>query len=193
MGVRTWGQLVAVTFCIAATVPMVQAQSGRGRGPEAWRQSNREPLFDQGYVDGVRKGEADARGRRPFNTGNQGGPNNDYRRGFVDGYREGYTRTRAQVNRGAPDWRYQQQQQRSAVRGYREPAFATGFDSGYDKGVEDSRDGDRYDPVRHSDYRNADRGYRDTYGTKDAYRNNFRAGFRQGYEEGYRAGARNRR
>jgi hypothetical protein len=56
----------------------------------------------------------------------------------------------------------------------------------------DGQDGQRYDPVRHRDYRDGQRGYVSTYGSKDAYKTNFRTGFRQGYEDGYREGARTR-
>ena len=74
-----------------------------------------------------------------------------------------------------------------------DPASASGYDAGYEKGLADGRDGHRYDPVRHRDYRDGERGYRGEYGSRDAYRINFRAGFRQGYEDGYRDGARYRR
>lgn len=74
-----------------------------------------------------------------------------------------------------------------------EPAFAAGYADGYSHGMSDGTDGQRYDPVRHSEYRDAERGYRDSYGSRDAYRTNYRTGFRQGYEEGYRLGTRNRR
>ena len=73
-----------------------------------------------------------------------------------------------------------------APRGYQEPAFARGYSVGYSKGTTDGRHHDRYDPVSHKDYKDADEGYFGAYGTKDAYRNNYRAGFRQGYDEGYR-------
>jgi len=76
---------------------------------------------------------------------------------------------------------------------YQEPAFARGYDDGYMRGVDDSRDRDRYDPVGHRDYRSGEQGYSRDYGSRDAYRNNYRAGFRQGYDEGYREGARGRR
>jgi hypothetical protein len=73
-----------------------------------------------------------------------------------------------------------------AGRGYQEPAFARGYGDGYMNGQSDGRDRDRYDPVRHKDYKQGDQGYFNAYGSKDAYRNNYRAGFRQGYEDGYR-------
>lgn len=48
-------------------------------------------------------------------------------------------------------------------------AWQNGHRDGYEKGVEDARDRDSYDPVRHSRYRNADRGYDRRYGSKDQY------------------------
>jgi hypothetical protein len=75
-------------------------------------------------------------------------------------------------------------------RALREPAAARGYADGYEEGLRDARDRDRYDPVRSRDYREADQGYYRDYGSRDAYRNNYRLGFRQGYDEGYRLGRR---
>ena len=193
MGLRTWKPLLAAWVCIATAVPFADAaQGGRGRTPEVRRQ-NSDDTYDRGYRDGVRQGELDAQSGRSFGSRTLTGARSDYRVGFTDGYRTGYDRQHALAPlRDRRDVRAQQQQ-RVVPRGYREPAFATGFDNGYERGLTDGRDGDRYDPVRHRDYRDAERGYRDAYGSRDAYRTNFRAGFRQGYEEGYRAGTRNRR
>lgn len=90
----------------------------------------------------------------------------------------------------AQDRRWGAGRQARAV--YQDPAFARGYAEGYQRGLDDGRDRDRYDAVRHRDYRDADDGYFRRYGPKRAYENNFRAGFRQGYEEGYRDGARRR-
>ena len=79
------------------------------------------------------------------------------------------------------------------TRIYQDPANTKGYDSGYDLGLADARDGQRYDPVRHRDYRDADRGYSNAYGSRDGYKSNFRTGFRQGYEDGYREGARTKK
>jgi hypothetical protein len=78
-------------------------------------------------------------------------------------------------------------------RNYHDAASLNGYESGWDLGLLDGRDGERYDPVRHRDYRDADRGYASTYGSRDGYKTKFRAGFRQGYEEGYREGTRTRK
>lgn len=156
--------------------------------------------YDIGYREGAARGELDARDSREFNydrnsayrsadlgydkkLGTRDAFRNDFRRGFAAGYRTSYERTAL---------RRDDRSGRRPPRGYQEPAGARGYSEGYDKGLDDGRDHDRYDPVRHSDYRDADEGYKREYGSKDAYKNNFRAGFRQGYEDGYREGARRR-
>lgn len=68
---------------------------------------------------------------------------------------------------------------------YGGPAFDNGFRDGLDKGREDRGDNDSYDPVRHSRYRSADRGYNSRYGTKDRYKLAYRDGFEAGYAQGY--------
>lgn len=79
---------------------------------------------------------------------------------------------------------------RQVPRGYHESAFTRGYGDGYEHGLADGRRRNRYDPVGSREYRNGDAGYSDSYGSRDAYKNNYRAGFRQGYEDGYRVGTR---
>jgi hypothetical protein len=79
------------------------------------------------------------------------------------------------------------------IRRYQEPAYARGYSDGYQHGWNDGRDRDRYDPVGHPDYREANQGFYGGYGPRSAYRTNYRSGFRPGYEDGYRDGQRSRR
>jgi hypothetical protein len=79
------------------------------------------------------------------------------------------------------------------ARASQEPALARGYADGYEIGLDNGRDRNRYDPVGSRSYRAGDSGYYRDYGPRDAYRNNYRAGFRQGYETGYRDGSRGRR
>lgn len=72
------------------------------------------------------------------------------------------------------------------ARGVNTVPYNNGYRDGLEKGREDARDGDSYDPVRHSRYRSADRGYNSRYGTKDDYKLVYRDGFEAGYEQGYR-------
>jgi|RhiMethySRZTD1v2_1073278.scaffolds.fasta_scaffold06407_4 hypothetical protein len=69
---------------------------------------------------------------------------------------------------------------------YNSVPYDNGYRDGLEKGREDANDRDSYDPVRHSWYRNGDRGYNSRYGTKDAYKLTYRDGFEAGYEQGYR-------
>ena len=66
------------------------------------------------------------------------------------------------------------------------PAFANGVRDGYEKGREDARDRDPFDPRRHGWYRGGDRGYRNEYGPRRQYEDLYRQGFQEGYERGYR-------
>lgn len=100
---------------------------------------------------------------------------------------------RARVVVVAPQVRERDGFDRRRPRGYTEPAFARGYSDGFRIGADDGHDRDRYDPVRHREYRSGDKGYYREYGPKDAYKNNYRAGFRQGYEDGYRDRANHRR
>ena len=65
-------------------------------------------------------------------------------------------------------------------------AYDNGYRDGLAKGTEDARDRDSFDPVRHKEYRNADRGYNSRYGTKDQYKLTYRDGFDAGYSQSYR-------
>jgi hypothetical protein len=79
---------------------------------------------------------------------------------------------------------------RQVQRRFEEPAYARGYADGRARGLQDGRNHERYDPTGSREYRNADQGFQESYGSRDAYRNNYRAGFRQGYEDGYREGTR---
>jgi flagellar biosynthesis/type III secretory pathway protein FliH len=163
--------------------------------------------YDTGYREGLQRGERDGRDRRAFGferddayrSGERGYDRRfgtreryrvDFRRGFEAGYRAGYDRVRVNARDDRRNDRRNDRQDWRVPRGFQEPAAARGYSDGYEQGLEDGDDRDRYDPVRHSDYREGDQGYQRDYGSKDAYKNNYRAGFRQGYEDGYRAGAR---
>lgn len=171
------------------TLNVPAAAAAQGRSVYGVRQNDQ---YDRGYRDGLRDGERDGRAGRAFDYDNDrrlSRAGDHFQRGYADGYRAGYERFRGRINHGrripGPYAR--------GRGGYQDPAFARGYSEGFEKGRDDGRDRDRYDPVRHRDYRDADDGYYRDYGAKQVYENNYRAGFRQGYEEGYRDGGRYRR
>lgn len=174
--------IALLALLMIGAMPACAAAQGR---PFTYSQ-NRDD-YDRGYRDGLRDGERDARRGRAFDYDNDrrlSRRRDEFRRGYVEGYRTGFERIRgaARAHRGSRGFGGSR-----AIRGgYQDPAFARGYADGLERGRDDGRDRDRYDPVRHRDYRSADDGYFREYGPKQAYENNYRAGFRQGYEEGYR-------
>jgi len=199
MGARHWARwlLMAATCALLAAPVAAQTYGNYGNG-----NYGNNGAFDRGYREGIQRGADDARrgrryelerdnvyrdGDRGYNSriGNRSDYRNDFRRGYASGYRAGYYNERGDVVQGRRDDR-----RAGGQRGYQDPAFARGYSDGWEKGLDDGRDRDRFDPLRHGDYRSADQGYQRSYGSKDTYKNNYRQGFRQGYEDGYRGGNR---
>ena len=217
MGARGIRWIIAASACgwlVAgpAIAPTQAQETGRRAVPRAIAQLAN--AYEEGFLDGARQGEFDARNGRDerydrdavyraadrgytSGWGSRDAYRNEFRRGFAAGYRQAYGRARSdsRLDRrdDRRDRRDDRRQDRRWGRGYQEPATARGYADGYAKGVDDVRDRDRYDPTRHGDYKDGDEGYYREYGSKDAYKNNYRLGFRQGYEDGYRDGNNNRR
>jgi hypothetical protein len=83
------------------------------------------------------------------------------------------------------DQRYRDRDYRS-TRAYNSVPYDNGYRDGLEKGREDANDRDSFDPVRHSWYRSANRGYNNRYGSKDSYKLTYRDGFEAGYQQAYR-------
>ena len=182
-------RVLVALLVVLTSLPVTTPLAAQGRGLYGERTSAQ---YERGYRDGLRDGERDARGGRAFDYDNDrqlSRRGDRFQRGYADGYRAGYQRFRGE-SRGRRSVGPNAGRGRG---GYQDPAFARGYSDGFERGLDDGRDRDRYDPVRHRDYRDADDGYFRDYGPKQAYENNYRAGFRQGYEEGYRDGTRSRR
>jgi hypothetical protein len=182
-----------VAVCTLLTAPMAEAQFGRrdrddrpGLGNQQWENA-RQNAYDRGLREGLQRGQEDSRRGRDFRLeahdvyrdadrgyqsryGSRDAYRNVFRQGFSTGYRDGYQRGRAIGGRS--DRRDDRVSR--AQGGYQEPAFARGYSDGFEKGLDDRRDRDRYEPVGHKAYREGDEGYYDQYGSRDVYRNNYR-------------------
>ena len=185
----------------------------RGGGSQAAYDNGYRSGYDQGQADarGRDRYGYDRQGR--YRAGDYGynsryGNRNDYRQAFRRGYSEGYERGyyayagsgRHACRRGAIP------ATEAAIRtiptrvtatagyggygsrgGYYSEAYDRGYREGNEKGREDAKDGDRYDPRRHKWYRDGDRGYNSRYGSRDQYKVAYRDAFERGYAEGYRS------
>ena len=178
---------IATTFVLAAAAPVL-AQ---------WRPYTevRRAAYDNGFREGMKEGEKDGRQRDRFeyrdegdfqrgdvgyhwNYGDVERYRQSFRAGFVDGYRQGFGR----YSRGYRDGGYN-----GGRYGYYSPAFDNGARDGFEKGAEDGRDHDRFDARRHQWYRAGDRHYKNEYGPREQYEDEYRRGFLAGYEQGYRS------
>lgn len=142
---------------------------------------------DHGYRDSFRSKEAYKR---------------VYREAFTRGYKEGYTagggpgrgRGRGwglgQGNRsgGGPVGNRPGDISRPGNSMLVDTARNTGYRDGLDKGRNDARQRKSFNLDRHDAWKDADHGYRDSFGNKDQYKQIYRDNFRRGYEEGYRRG-----
>lgn len=61
-----------------------------------------------------------------------------------------------------------------------------GYRDGLAAGRDDARDGERYKPQNHSDYKKGTDGYNSRYGNKGQYKQIYRDAFMQGYNQAYR-------
>jgi len=170
--------LIAVFICAALAAPaIVSAQIAVPRRDNG-RHLGQVRQYERGYEEGRLQGAFDARRGRSLAMDGRNA-RDEFRRGFADGYRSGYDSVRrSRVRQYGRDDRLGSANSRRVPGAYQEPAFARGYADGYEEGVGDVRGRDRYDPVGSRDYRNGDQGYYGSYGSRDAYKNNYRAGFR---------------
>ena len=202
----TLAALAAVAFLGAPA----EAQWRDSRGAAAHNQGYRDGARAGG--DDARDGRASEyqrhRDYRQADSGYQspdGGKDDhrqQYRAGFIAGYRDGYnagggrgpavvyprpgpSRNGPAYGSGGPPYGRGRPSGRASTGGI---AAANGFEDGYRKGLDDGRDGDRYDVRRHSRYGKGDHGYRRELGLKRHYQQAYRAAFERGYDEGYRDG-----
>ena len=183
-----------------------------GAEPVAYYQV-RQAAYDEGYREGARRGEEDARrgdrfsyqDERDFQRGDKGyhrglGDRERYRQIFRDGFAAGYSDGFSRFSRGRypqdrrPSYGYGQQGPAYGSWGgyrndrYYSPAFDNGMRDGYEKGQEDARKNRSFDPRRHKWYREGDHDYEGRYGPRETYKDAYRRAFQQAYERAYREG-----
>ncbi|HTI39483.1 MAG TPA: hypothetical protein VL484_18115 [Vicinamibacterales bacterium] len=124
----------------------------------------------------------------------------EFRRGFAQGYQEAYARFDNRYGGNNGVWNGAPYPSNGRVyggvateRGYgygygagRNIAFRNGESDGYQKGLDDARDGKYPQPERQKWYRSANRNYDSRDGiSQDEYKNEYRRGFQEGYQQAY--------
>jgi flagellar biosynthesis/type III secretory pathway protein FliH len=218
-------QLFAPALALAALSLAAPVSAQIGAQPD-WNYSDEAPqpyyesrrlAYDNGYREGVKEGERDARGRDQYefrdertwqradkgyhrSYGDRPRYEQSFRSGFEAGYADAYRRYRPSYGgyQGGPlgsggvypntrgGYGYPGQGSNGGYGYAGSPAFANGVSDGYEKGREDARDRDSFDPRRHKWYRSGDHDYKSAYGPKQRYQDVYRQGFQEGYDRGYR-------
>ena len=210
---------ISAALVLLGTAPAAAQSSGwLGRSPayagddyRAPYQNARRAAHDNGYRDGLKRGEQAGRDRKPFNAqlerdyrdatngynrsyGDRDRYRDDYRGGFAQGYRDGYYR-RGYGDDGSYGYGgrgYGNGNRYGYGRNAGYGAFQNGASDGYRKGLEDIEKRRYPDVTRHGWYRSGDHDYDRAYGSKDAYKIEYRRGFEQGYNRAFGEGRRYR-
>lgn len=202
---------------IALTAPACAAQAYGYRVGGHARDLERI-AYDNGYRDGLRNGEHDARDRREFRIDRdrdfrnaddgfrrgEGLDREQYRRVFRQAYEVAYTEgfnriARPHVSGREYEWpaiilqtpaTYPDRRVVTPGGGFVSPAARNGYRDGVEAGRNDARDRERFDPIRAKRYREGDHDYDNRFGSRDEYKREYRAAFEHGYREGFGEGRR---
>jgi hypothetical protein len=173
---------VAVTAFVTPKLADAQSQQDQSRD-QANRNDNANNLM---YQQGLNHGQADRANNQAHQYRLQ--PNNaDDRRAYESGYDQGYQNSRDANPSG-----------QNAQYGARsEPndnvASQNGFQDGANDGLQDRQGGHSTRATKRHNYKEGDRGYSSSFGSKDEFRASYRQAYIQGYEKGYnRQGSDNR-
>ena len=134
---------------------------------------------DKAYKDGYKHGQDDAKDHKSAYPRSTRWKHDDERKAYEQGYREGYDSVAAAY---APD---SLPQAGDVVTGAN-----SAHDIGYQDGLLDARNdrdsGHSFRPTDTDNYRHADRGYQDSYGSKEVWKSAYRQGYADGYREGFK-------
>ncbi|MFB3854170.1 MAG: hypothetical protein ACE148_10155 [Vicinamibacterales bacterium] len=210
--------LPAIAAVLLAVPSCVSSGGWYGGRQGVWVPVDYERIaYENGYRRGFERGAADYRSGRVYEFRNERdyrnadwgydsrlGPRGQYRQFFRSGYERGYSDGYRGQGAGRDPYGYpggvyprggypapapgRYPGGARSGYGYNSVAYDHGYRDGYEKGIEDLRDRDPYDPLRHGWYRDGDRHYNSRYGPREEYRRVYREGFRAGYDAVFRGG-----
>lgn len=193
--------------CVLAAFVLLMLGGAAGLAQDRDYYTARQHGAEHGYRDGYHHALEDrAAGAgysfksEDFDRGDRGyerymGDREDFVRAYRDAYQKGYddgfygrTQRLSELYPYPPVERgevYAPYGPPPRTWGYTDVAFDMGYRIGLHQGQRDAGDNKSFDPNRHDDYRDADKGYHNDYGSKAAYRNHFRQGYMRGYQDGF--------
>ena len=154
--------------------------------------------YEHGYRDGFAYGrDAHSRGATVDMNGDayrnadhgyrdEFGPKEEYETGYREGYRVGADDGFAnRVERLEKMFAVEGEAPPNDRRGGYDVAAELGYRDGVKTGIKDSRDKHSFRPTEHDQWKDGDRGYHDSLGSKDAYKASYRKAYEAGYRDGY--------
>jgi hypothetical protein len=198
---------------VVASNSSVQAQYGSYGRYGGYGNGTYQIAQQNGYNDGLLKGQEDAReghnnptgtsdyknATRGYNSsmGNKDQYKQAYRQAFLQGFSEGQNRYYG--NGGYNNGGYNRNGRYGNNGGYGNTTYdinsvaqQNGYNDGVIKGQEDAREGHN-NPTGTSEYKNATHGYNSSMGSKEQYKEAYRQGFLQGFNDGQNGSRSNRR
>jgi hypothetical protein len=180
-------------FALAAMVTtLVTPQVAAARQSQQDQNHSRADSNDNAnnlmYQQGLSHGQADRANNQSHQYRLE--PNNaDDRRAYESGYDQGYQNSR-DANR---DYREQNGQYGNRSEPNGNVATQNGFQDGANEGLQDRQAGHSSRATRHHNYKEGDRGFSSSFGSKEQFKASYRQAYIQGYEKGYNGqGADNR-
>jgi hypothetical protein len=161
------------------------------------RSNNNSRWNNQAYQEGYQRGLFDAEHNHRIQYRFNRWKSDLDRRSYIAGYDSAYQQTRNRVYSGNNGGN------RNPANGaYGRPGAGTfgmqsarqfGSQDGLNDGAKDRQTGHSFRPTQGDNYKNADRGYTSSYGSKDQYKQWYREAYSESYQRGYygNGGARN--
>jgi len=205
--IKRWerlGMVLAVLLALSGFAVAHENDRYHGGALEA-----RQHGYEHGYRDGFHHGREDRERRAGYDfrnddykhgdrgyekyMGDKGRYKNGYREGYQAGYDDAYNSRSGRfgdIYGRRDDYRYGDRDRYDDIYesrrwGYADVAYDIGYRDGLDAGRKDLERNKDFDPDDRGSYRDADHGYRNSYGNKEAYKREYQAAFLRGYQDGY--------
>jgi hypothetical protein len=153
--------------------------------------------YEHGYRDGYSYGrDAHARGAAldirsdAYRDADHGyriefGPKEEYETGYREGYRmgadDGFAGNTSRFEHVFGDEHYTPNDR----WGYQDIASEMGYRDGVTAGLKDAKEHHSFRPTEHDQWKDGDRGYHDSLGSKESYKVEYRKAYEAGYRDGY--------
>lgn len=172
-----FGLVLALTVLVTPQITAAQQSQQDQNNSRPYSNDNANNLM---YQQGLSHGQADRANNQAHQYRLQ--PNNaDDRRAYESGYDQGYQNGRDadRDNNGQND------QYGTRAESNRNLATQNGFQDGANQGLQDRQAGHSSRATKHHDYKEGDRGYSASFGSKEQFKASYRQAYIQGYEKGY--------